>query len=93
MTKVFYERIPLKADAPAKDSFRVPRDVIDRLGNDDVPGAAILADVLKISPLHGGTVGPEVLERLGDGSHAMGVAVLKKFIAAIRAKERHGRTA
>ena len=93
--RLHYERVPLRrqADAPKQKGFTVPRDVIDALGAGDVPGAAILADVLKISPLHAGVVGPEVLERLGDGSHAMGVAVLKKFIAAIRAKERHGRTA
>ena len=92
--RLHYERVPLRrqADAPKQKGFTVPRDVIDALGA-ATSGAAILADVLKISPLHAGVVGPEVLERLGDGSHAMGVAVLKKFIAGIRAKDRHGRAA
>jgi hypothetical protein len=84
MPEVHYERIPLRHDE-RKGSFKIPLDVIDKLGNNDrILGIAVMADVLKISPLHGGMVDAEALTKLGDGDRKTGERVLKKFIANTR---------
>jgi hypothetical protein len=87
VTEVYYERIPMRHER--KGSFKIPLDVIDKLGGGErYIGAAILADVFGVHPLHGAVLDAEALARLGDGDVKAGARVLRKFIANIRQQQR-----
>jgi hypothetical protein len=85
--RVFYERLPLKGST--QGGFKMPVDVIDRLGNNDrILGIAVLADTLNIHPLHGGMVDAEALTKLGDGDRKTGERILKQLVTNIRRQKK-----
>jgi hypothetical protein len=69
------------------EAFRIPLDVIRKLGDGDpVAAHALMSDILDISPFASdpGTVPEHIVSELGNGSRSAGVRVLNKFFQHIR---------
>ena len=79
--KVHYERVPTHGS----HGFVVPRDVIDRLGGDDV-AHAVMADTFGFHALNApvGTIPPNAVRDAG------GRRVISKFIEMVRRRDAEG---
>ena len=79
--KVHYERVPTHGP----HGFVVPRDVIDRLGGDDV-AHAVMADTFGFHALNApvGTIPPNAVRDAG------GRRVISKFIEMVRRRDAEG---
>jgi hypothetical protein len=71
---------------PPRESFRLPRDVIDKLGNGDPQaGGAVVHGMFGIEPDGDPSViHADVVRDIGHGDIKAGRRVLEKFIAMLR---------
>jgi hypothetical protein len=88
---------------PARGSFKIPRDVIESLGDGDPKAGGAIAHRMfgvEDEPDDPTTIDPNVVRLLGDGDIRGGQRVLEKFIRQVRGRDltpqpdgNHGRRA
>jgi hypothetical protein len=77
---------------PLPGSFRLPKDVINKLGENDPQAGGFVAHKLfgiEDTPEDPTVVHPNVVRILGDGSLVKGHKVLQKFISRVRYGAQH----
>ena len=81
--KVHYERVPM--GSPPRGAFILPRDVVARLGGDDV-AHAVMADTFGFHPVNVpvGTIPSDAVRDAG------GRRVISKFIEMVRRRDAEG---
>jgi hypothetical protein len=82
---VHYEQPPIHGQ-PLRGSFRLPKDVINKLGEGDPQaGGRVAAHMFSVEPGDDPTiVHTDVVRDLGHGDLAKGHKVLQKFVAMLR---------
>ncbi len=73
---------------PPRNSFTLPDDVVNALGDGDPEVAGhVLHSMFGLAPFTDGdprVIDPDVVRDIGHGSHAAGLKVLKRFVDALR---------
>jgi hypothetical protein len=87
--KLHYTMPDVRGMAPP-GSFRIPRDVIDKLGDGDLQaGAAVAGHMFAVDDNDDPTtIHPHVVRILGEGNLTAGRRVLEKFVARVRRQSR-----
>ena len=91
---LWYEQPRIK-NRPPRNSFTLPDDVVDRLGDGDPKVAGmVLAHLFGLRPYTGEddprVIDPDVVLHIGHGSLAKGRKVLERLVQMVRRREREG---
>jgi hypothetical protein len=91
--KGVYEQPEIRGQPP-RGSFRLPKEVINKLGDGDPrAGGAVAHGMFGVEPDGDPTIiDADVVRDIGHGSLAAGRRVLKKFIAKVRRQSHEGVT-
>ena len=76
--------------------FRIPRDVISKLGDGDLPlGVAVLYQMFGERPAAHpfGTISREAVQAIGNGNMAAGRKVLTRFVSMVRSQHAKAKAA
>ena len=92
----WYTQPPIKG-RPPRNSFTLPDDVVNHLGDGDPHVAgAVLHGMFGLAPATGEddprVIDPDVVKHIGHGSVAAGRKVLERFVQMVRRQSREGVT-
>jgi hypothetical protein len=90
--RMHYTMPPVAGMAPP-GSFRIPRDIFEKLGDGDLKtGGAVVHGMFGIEddPADPTIIHPHVVRIIGNGSLAAGRKMLERFVARVRRQSREG---
>jgi hypothetical protein len=88
--KMHYQMPAVRGMAPS-GSFRLPKDVVNKLGENDQQAGGFVAHKLfgiEDTPADPTVIHPHVVKIIGNGSLAAGRRVLERFVARVRRQSR-----